>query len=143
MRAQEAKNQFINMLDQSGYNEEEPDAVLAWETFKRFCLEYKMNCVEDAVLFHCGCNQAKLIFDVKLTRQFVFKSKGGDYDHEHLEFTLYFHHDIALKSVNLAIWSVHFDDFLSFINHIESLAIFQYILECCIPFNSDLYLEGI
>ena len=96
------------MLNEAGFNEDHPDALLSWETFKQFAV-VPVECEEDDLLFQCGIYGQGEFFEFNFTRQFRFLVESGEYDGlEHLSYTLLYEPVGELRPLRTHLWDLDF-----------------------------------
>ena len=115
-----------------------------WETFKAFCKETVEGEEDKEILFQCGVYDftGEDLFHFDFVRQFTVYEED-EYSHMvqlHCEFL--FKPTDELSKLEVAEWSMDYDDIDDFLNHIENLQEFKITLNLK-PIKSEIYQEGV
>lgn len=136
------KNAESTLKDKIGKDSD--DIKKVWETFKNFCKEPVEGEEDKEILFQCGVYDftGEELFHFDFVRQFTVYEED-EYSHmEQLHCEFLFKPTVELRKLEVAEWSMDYDDIDDFLNHIENLQEFK------IPFNlkaikSEIYQEEV
>ncbi|KGK81027.1 hypothetical protein [Clostridium sp. HMP27] len=140
----EAEGVLSEMLSESGFDINNPNPKLAWETFKKFS-KVKIDCADDSLLFQCGVYEftGKELFHFEFVRQFSIE-EGGEYDHiEQLMLTIYFKPNAELKELETNLWTYDFNSIDQFFNEVEKMDYFKIPIEKHVPFQAEVEQEEV
>ncbi|MFP5110556.1 hypothetical protein ACSU6B_28195 [Neobacillus sp. C211] len=115
-----------------------------WEIFKDFCKEPVKGEEEKEILFQCGVYDftGEELFHYDFVRQFtVFEE--DEYSHmEQLHCEFLFKPTDELRKLEVAEWSMEYDDIDDFLNHIDNLQEFNIPLNLK-PIKTEIYQEEV
>lgn len=126
MLPSEVEAQFRAMLSEAGFDEVQPDPLLAWRAFRRFAAT-PVECTDDALLFQCGVYDftGRDLFHFDLVRQFSF-NEDGEFDHmEQFHCTFFYEPIPELRGFETNLWTCDCAGTDDFFGRVEALPEFQ------------------
>jgi hypothetical protein len=137
-----AKNAESYFKDKIG--EDANDIKKVWESFKDFCIEPVEGEEDKEILFQCGVYDftGEELFHFDFVRQFTVYEED-EYSHMellHREFLFKITND--LRRLEIAEWSMDYDEIDDFLNHIETLQEFNIPLNIK-PIRIEIYQEEV
>ncbi|MGE8081380.1 hypothetical protein [Peribacillus loiseleuriae] len=124
--------------------EDTNDIKKIWETFKVFCKETVEGEEDKEILFQCGVydSTGEELFHFDFVRQFTVYEED-EYSHmEQLHCEFLFKPTDELRKLEVAEWSMDYDDIDDFLNHIENLQEFKTPLSLKL-IKSKIYQEEV
>ncbi|MBP1920891.1 hypothetical protein [Youngiibacter multivorans] len=144
MDAHMALDVLNEMLNESGFDFDNPNPKLAWDVFKEFS-NIKVDVSDDALLFQCGeyDHTGETLFHFELVRQFSFEV-DEEYDHmEQLRLTIYYKPNEELKGLDKTVWTYDYNSKDEFFNELEKIDSIRIPLEKYVPFAAETDQEEI
>ena len=140
----EALAHFQALLNASGFDAGHPDALVAWDAFKRFSRE-SVACADDAMLFEVGTFSftGEPLFHLGMTRQFTHEEDGEHVGMEQLQCTLLYQPTPELSALKVSMWSYDSPSAEEFFARIESVPEFQIPLRLATPLRAELTQEEV
>jgi hypothetical protein len=132
------------MLLKAGFDFDNPDVLIAWNTFKVFSNQH-FKCADDTMLFQYGeySFTGEKVFYWDLVRQFSYE-KNGEYDHtEQLHIEFMFKPSPDFEGLSVKIWSSDCDSKEDFFHRVERLNGFKKPWENHKPIKVQVYLERV
>ncbi|KAF5043643.1 hypothetical protein SDC9_64220 [bioreactor metagenome] len=139
-----AERVLNEMLIESGFDINNPNPKLAWETFKKFS-NVKVDCADDSLLFQCGVYNftGEELFHFEFVRQFSIE-EDGEYDHmEQLRLTIYFKPNVEIKDLETNLWAYDFNSIDEFFNEVEKMDCFKIPIKKHVPFQAEVGQEEV
>jgi hypothetical protein len=127
MQTSEAEEQLRMMLVAAGFDGQNPEPSVAWETFKSFVRE-PFDCADDGVLFECGVFNftGEDLFYLEFVRQFSFDDDAGEYERmEQLHCTFTRLPTAELFTIQKNLWAYEFASLDEYFAAIENLQEFH------------------
>lgn len=132
------------MLLKAGFDYDNPDVLIAWNTFKVFS-DQQFKCADDTLLFQYGeySFTGEKAFYWDLVRQFSYE-KNGEYDYmEQLHIEFMFKPSPDFEGLDKNIWSSDCDSKEDFFQRVEQLDGFKKPWENHKPIKVQVYLERV
>lgn len=132
------------MLDERGFDAEQPDVALAVRTFREFAAE-PVAAADDAILFQTGVYNfsGEPTFQLDFTRQFEFEVDGEYEGMQQLHMLFHFAPTPALAALVTSAWSSDSPSLDEFFARVEAMPEFRTPVTQCRPLRFELFQEDV